>query len=737
MPRGRGAARERRRTPRRIHIGEALKLHFSQSARSHFRIRARAAKSLISTNRNAVCAALLIAAGAALRLHAPGGFVPGLNKDEASGAYDVWALLHYGIDRNGDSWPAHFVAWGDGLNALYPYIAMPFIWVAGLDAAAYRLPMALAGIVSLWLMWRVAHNAAGPKFALLALLFLAVNPWHIKASRSALESNILPFVILLGVYFLSRHDRGRFGVQAAAAAAIALSAYAYGTAYAFAPLFLAAALGWLALNRALTPRRAVALSAIAAAVAAPIIAFLVVNALDLDSIRVLGATIPRYTAAAARYESVGLAFGWDWARAADSLRELGHLLLGYSDSRGRSVFPAFSLLPPFSIVIAAAGLWAALRRARAGGDFGVHLLAALWFAAAMAIAVMTDVNSVRINLVWLPAIYLTALGAAALWGAGARRRAAFCAVAAAVVGLSGAAVYQHFSAQRALAAMPYFIGLEAAADRAVESAGENDLIYVSEDVFIPYIHTLLYTAASPYRYLETRVVDNPNEETQRILAFDRFVFLSPFRRDAPRRNAQSAENSARRYRHLETAGVDIDGIDHYIFRISRESDGIGALDADEFALERHGAFIYAYRRDAAPGEGGGQDEGGGAIRPDAPLVRGEPAARAKFDLRVQDGEIIYFKQPCSPYDTLDRFFLHIVPKNAHDLPEDRRQHGFDNLDFWFWQHGAMYGHRCMASVPLPDYAVAAIETGQTERTRDWPRFWRQSWKRLWQAELKF
>ena len=711
-------------------------MRLSKTASPRFQIRAQAAKSLILGEKETLCAALLIAAGAALRLYAPDGSARGLNKDEASGAYDAWALLHYGIDRNGDSWPVHFVAWGDGLNALYPYIAMSFIWVGGLDAAAYRLPMALTGIASLWLMWRVAKNAAGGRFALLALLFLAVNPWHVKASRVALESNILPFVILLGVYFLSRHDRGRFGVQAAAAATIALSVYAYGTAYAFAPLFLAAALGWLTLNRALTPRRLVALSAIAAAVAAPIIAFLAVNALDLDSIRVLGATIPRYTAAAARYESVALAFGWDWGRAADSLRELGHLLLGYSDFMGRSVFPAFSFLAPFSILIAGAGLWAAQRRARAG-DFGVHLLIALWFAAAIAVALTIDVNSVRINLVWLPAIYLTALGTTALWATDVRRRAAFCAAAAAVVGLSGAAVYQHFSALPASADESYFTSMESAVNSAAQSASENDLIYVSEDIYLPYIHALLYTAAPPRRYLETRVVDNPNEETQRILAFDRFVFLSPFRRAAPRRSAENAENSARRYRHLETAGVDIDGIDHYIFRISTEADAIDALDSEEFALERHGAFIYAYRQDAAQ-DGGGQGEGGGAVRPDAPLVRGEPAARAKFDLRVQDGELVFFKQPCGPYDTLDRFFLHIIPESVSDIPAAQRQHGFHNLDFWFWKHGAMYGRRCMASVSLPEYAIAAIEAGQTARTWDWPtRFWRQSWKRLWTAELKF
>ena len=106
---------------------------------------AQAAKRLCLNRKTTLCAALLIGVGVALRLYAIGDLPPGIHHDEASGLYDDWALLHYGIDRNGDSWPVHFVAWGSGLNALYPYMAMPFIWFAGMDIAAYRLPMAISG----------------------------------------------------------------------------------------------------------------------------------------------------------------------------------------------------------------------------------------------------------------------------------------------------------------------------------------------------------------------------------------------------------------------------------------------------------------------------------------------------------------------------------------------------------------------------------------------------------------
>ena len=698
---------------------------------SYVRIYARAARRLCLNRKTTLCAALLIALGAALRLYALGELPPGIHQDEASGIYDGWALLNYGITRNGNSWPVHFIAWGDGLNALYTYIALPFIWIGGMDTTMYRLPMAIVGIASLWLMWRTAHNAAGDKFALLALLFLALSPWHIMATRWGFDPNMLPFPILLSAYFLSRHDRHRFGVQAAAVAALSLSAYAYGTAYIFAPMFLAAAFGWLALNGVLTLRRLIALSAIAAAVAAPIILFLIVNLFDLDTMRILGATIPRYPGLA-RYEKTTLLFRGDWADMLSNIGDMSRLLLGYPDRNTSatlalgnvlSALPEWGALPRFSIIAAAAGLGVVLHRAITRRDFGVHLLVVFWLVLGLATSAFSDARVHRMNLVWLPALYLIALGLSA-----ARLpRASLCAALAAAVALGGVFAHQYFREYKAAATPAFQNGLDAAISRAVETAREGEMIFISPRIDRPYPYVLRHTLTPPQRYIETRVlISNYNS----ILAFDRFTIVRPLQRDAPQRNLESPRGNELQYRHMQTAGVNIGGIEHYIFTLPKDAADIEALDADKYIVERHGIFAYAY-----PKNGG--SEGSGAIRVDEPLAQGEPAARAKFNLHIQDGELTYFKTPCDQYDARQRFFLHIVPSDISDLPEERRRHGFDNLDFWFGDYGALFGRQCLAHVPLPEYAIAAIETGQTKQAREWPRFWRQSWKRLWTAELKF
>ena len=90
----------------------------------------------------------------------------------------------------------------------------------------------------------------------------------------------------------------------------------------------------------------------------------------------------------------------------------------------------------------------------------------------------------------------------------------------------------------------------------------------------------------------------------------------------------------------------------------------------------------------------------------------EPLARGAFDLYLLDGDLVYAKEPCDQADTDARFFLHVTPERVGDLPEERRELGFDNLDFRFFLNGAWFDGKCAARVALPDYPIASVRTGQ-------------------------
>ena len=90
----------------------------------------------------------------------------------------------------------------------------------------------------------------------------------------------------------------------------------------------------------------------------------------------------------------------------------------------------------------------------------------------------------------------------------------------------------------------------------------------------------------------------------------------------------------------------------------------------------------------------------------------DPVARGAFNVHLLDGDLVYVKEPCDQADTEARFFLHVVPERIGDLPEARRDAGFNNLDFRFFLNGARFDGKCAARVALPDYPIASVRTGQ-------------------------
>ena len=83
-----------------------------------------------------------------------------------------------------------------------------------------------------------------------------------------------------------------------------------------------------------------------------------------------------------------------------------------------------------------------------------------------------------------------------------------------------------------------------------------------------------------------------------------------------------------------------------------------------------------------------------------------------WDVYLIENSLVYIKETCNPEDPGSKFFLHLDPVDVADLPDHRRQYGFDNLDMDFEQYGMRAGERCFVERKLPDYDIAAIRTGQ-------------------------
>lgn len=451
----------------------------------------------------------LVGLGAALRFAALGSFPPGLNQDEASAGYEAWSLLHYGIDRNGYRLPVLLVAWGSGQNALYSYLAIPFIALFGLSPFSLRLPAALCGTLSLPLFYAAARRVRGEHFALWALFALAINPWHILLSRWALESNLLPFCLLAGFSFLLKSEEKGWYLPLAAAF-LALSLYAYGTAFLFLILFLPAACILLQPGRRVRWQQFFAALAVFILLALPISLCQLRNALGMEAGHFLGLSLPALNETR---QSATMFTGFN------GILQFLQLLWTQNDGliwNYAGLYGLFYGKP--GLLLALAGLGSALYELYRHRLPRQELYLLLWLAVSLAAAFFMDVNINRMNMAFLPVIWLQGR-ALALVG----RRAA--AVLAAVLLLSATLFTDYYySGYAENVGRSFYAGLGSAIEYAAAESGADDVLFVSYDVNMPYIYVLFYEEIPPEEYRADVTFMNPGGAFEWVSSVGRWRF---------------------------------------------------------------------------------------------------------------------------------------------------------------------------------------------------------------------
>jgi len=145
---------------------------------------------------------IIILFAAVLRLWNLGNIPPHLTPDEASLGYNAYSILKTGKDEYGKVLPFIFKSFGDYKPGLYVYLTVPFVGAFGLNEWSVRLPSAVAGILSVWLVYLVVLSLfKDKKLSLLSAFVASITPWLIYFSRGAWEVNVSLALVLAGIYF--------------------------------------------------------------------------------------------------------------------------------------------------------------------------------------------------------------------------------------------------------------------------------------------------------------------------------------------------------------------------------------------------------------------------------------------------------------------------------------------------------------------------------------------------------
>ncbi|MCL5090904.1 MAG: glycosyltransferase family 39 protein [Patescibacteria group bacterium] len=176
---------------------------------------------------------LILVLATFLRLIALNKFPPELFGDELDVGYQAYSLWKTGADYMGQKFPWYLHSLSEWRAPLLMYFTAPFVAIFGLNEWGVRLPVAILGILNVFLVYLLGKEVSGKReIGLWAAFVLAIMPWHLHYSRAAFESTLLLALILAGVWLFIK-EKYLYG-----AICFALSFYTYNTANIFIPIII-------------------------------------------------------------------------------------------------------------------------------------------------------------------------------------------------------------------------------------------------------------------------------------------------------------------------------------------------------------------------------------------------------------------------------------------------------------------------------------------------------------------
>jgi hypothetical protein len=468
---------------------------------------------------------IILLIGVLIRTAFPG--IPiGIFPDEAMSGYDSWCIANYGVDLNLASHPVYLKSWGSGMNALYAYIAIPFIKLFGLSLPVFRLPMALISCASLLVFYYTLRKTQKNYFfVLLVMLLIVVSPWHIMKSRWALESNIAPDLILIGTCLLilgyySLSEKAKRSYFFAGFAFWGLSAYGYAVTWFMLPLFCIFLFIYFYKKKRIKIAEIVFYLIELLIIVAPLLLFVFLIVTEGQPLQIGSVTIP--TLDKSRHSATTLIGEGGGALFVEYMKA-GFKLLIFGDDTYR--WNSFYLFGQFYNIVAIPFILISFFFLRKKGRHNIFdTVFIFWLIASIPIILLVEPNTNHWNMLWFPLIYFVARGIYLCVEKFGKKWVGYSAIAGILL-LFIVFSNKYISFYKKVDTT-HSIGFLGEFDKYIDFVKNKDFenIYFSE----VYALALFYDPVNPYVFSATKTEDEEKRGTfNKVVCYNNYKFYMP------------------------------------------------------------------------------------------------------------------------------------------------------------------------------------------------------------------
>lgn len=218
----------------------------------------------------------------------------GINCDEMGMGYDAWCLAHFGTDRYQNSFPVYLINFSGGQSALYAYLCAPLVYLFGMNAVVFRVPIAVCGLLTCYFGLKIVELLFGKQSKMLAMFLYIVFPVFTMLFRIGLDCNLMLGAVTIFIYALMKaineQELKKFLIAGVIGGVVL---YTYVLSHIAMPLFLVLLLAYLCYMRKINWKQCLAMGIPLFILAVPLILFHVINRFDLPEFQLGIFTIPK------------------------------------------------------------------------------------------------------------------------------------------------------------------------------------------------------------------------------------------------------------------------------------------------------------------------------------------------------------------------------------------------------------------------------------------------------------
>ena len=214
--------------------------------------------------------------------------------DEIGSMYDAYCISNFGVDRWLQSYPIHFLNYGDGQSAIFVYILSFLFQLFGYEKWVIRLVPLFFHIMTIYFIgkWMGLYDKKLEKYG---YIFSSILPVFYLLFQFGLESHFMLSFSAAFLYFLCKGIKTQKSIDFLISGIFAgLTFYTYVLSYIGIPIFLILFGIYLWKTKKISIKQILIFFLPVLCLGFPLLIVQIINILNLESFTLLGITFPKF-----------------------------------------------------------------------------------------------------------------------------------------------------------------------------------------------------------------------------------------------------------------------------------------------------------------------------------------------------------------------------------------------------------------------------------------------------------